>query len=351
MKNIIRFFICGSLFLLTATNVFSQPSISGVLLSSAVSFQKNISRLTEEIRFYEKKILKCENSVTNSERILKLSKENNNKEAGRISSEAILNYQKTIADCQKHILLLKDSKRKNESALSAVKKAMESGSSQTGGVNSVALKHTGNVSVIKQNGEKYALDSSQNPGITAGDIISTSSDGFADIDFLDGKGSLTIGPDSKISMYREKDSTNVLEVLNGRIYSHVLKPDEYDNKLLDIKKCLDEDSLHLLVSKNDISLYDKYLTMMKAKVQKKVEAHVRVSAVLAIRGTQFTIRVIDENSSELQVIEGKIEVYPANSTESVIVYGGQSCLLKNGTHPNIMQADTLNINKWWRYEE
>jgi hypothetical protein len=53
------------------------------------------------------------------------------------------------------------------------------------------LKHSGNVSVIKQNGEKYALNSAQNPGIEAGDIISTSSDGFAYLDFLDGRGSLT----------------------------------------------------------------------------------------------------------------------------------------------------------------
>jgi hypothetical protein len=247
--------------------------------------------------------------------------------------------------------LLKDKKRQNESALASVKKIMESVSSQTNKVNSVALKHTGNVSVIKQNGEKYALNSAQNPGIEAGDVISTSSDGFADLDFLDGRGSLTVGPDSKIKMYREKDSTNVLEVMNGKIYSHVLKPDEYEKKLLDIKNCLDEDSLHQLLSKNDIPLYDKYLMKMEARVQKKLEARVRVSAVLAIRGTQFTINVVNENSSELQVIEGKIEVFPANSTESVIVYGGQSCLIKNGTRPQIMQSDTLNVNKWWKYEE
>jgi hypothetical protein len=351
MKNIMKSLIFGSLLLLTTMNVFSQLSITGVLLSSAVSFQKNISSLSEEIRFYEKKTFKYENSIANSERILKLSKENNNKEAERISSEAILTYQKTIADCKKHILLLKDRKRKNESALAAVKKTMDSGSSQTNEVNSVALKHTGHVSVINQKGEEYALNSAQNPGIKAGDVISTSSDGFADIDFLDGKGSLTIGPDSKIRMYREKDSTNVLEVLNGKIYSHVLKPDEYDNKLLDIKKCLDEDTLHLLVSKNDISLYDKYLMMMKARVQKKFEAHIRVSAALAIRGTQFTIKVINENSSELQLIEGKIEVFPSSNTESVTVYGGQSCLIRNGTRPQIIQSDTLNLDKWWQYEE
>jgi hypothetical protein len=43
-------------------------------------------------------------------------------------------------------------------------------------------------------------------------------------------------------------------------------------------------------------------------------------------------------------------VFTANSTESVIVYGGQSCLIKNETSPQIMQSDTLNINKWWKYE-
>ncbi len=228
---------------------------------------------------------------------------------------------------------------------------MESGSSQTNKVNSIALKHSGNVSVIKQNGEKYALNSAQNPGIEAGDVLSTSSDGFADLDFLDGRGSLTVGPDSKIKMYQEKDSTNVLEVMNGKIYSHVLKPDEYEKKLLDIKNCLDEDSLHLFLSKNDISLYDKYLLKMKARVQKKFEAHIRgVSAICAVRGTQFTIKVVNENSAELQVIEGKIEVFTANSTESVLVYGGQSCLIKNETSPQILQSDTLNINKWWKYE-
>ena len=66
-----------------------QLSSNAVLISSVVDLQKNITRLSDEISIYEKKIVKNENTVSNSERILKLARENNNKEAERISSEAI----------------------------------------------------------------------------------------------------------------------------------------------------------------------------------------------------------------------------------------------------------------------
>ena len=351
MNNTVKLLICCSLLLLPSTNVFSQVSVNSVLFSSAVSFQKNIVSFSEQIALYEKKIVKCENTISNSERILKLSKEGNNKEAERISSEAIVTSKRTITDCQKFILLLNSKKRQNESALASVKKAMESGSTHTNKTNAVASKHKGNVSIIKQNGEQYALNSAENPCIDEGDVISTSSDGFADLNFLDGRGALTVGPDSKIKMYREKDSTNVLEVMKGKIYSQVLKPDEYEKKLLDIKKCLNEDSLHMILSSYDRHLYIEHFLEMNPPLKRKLEVRTP-AAVTSVRGTIFTVSMINENTTELKVIEGKVEMTPANGTSAIMVNGGQSCLMdKNKKDPQLIQSDSLNINKWWKYEE
>lgn len=74
---------------------------------------------------------------------VKLSIEGNNKEAERVSSQAIVNSKKTITDCQKFILLLNSKKKQNESALASVKKAIESGASRTNKINGVVSNTQG----------------------------------------------------------------------------------------------------------------------------------------------------------------------------------------------------------------
>ncbi|MDP4227540.1 MAG: FecR domain-containing protein [Bacteroidota bacterium] len=354
MKNKFKLLICCCLSFLWATNLFPQQNVNVVLISSAISLQKTITRLSGEISGYEKKIVKCQNTISNSEKIQKMATEKNNKEAYRISSEAISTSKQSISDCRNFISALTEKKKKYQASLNEVKKTIESNASLK--TNAVLLNSRGQVSVIKPDGSQYKISSSQNPCLDAGDIISTSFDGFASFDFLEGRGSLTVGPGSKVKMSAEKDSTQVLDVMKGSVYSGILKADEYEKKLVDMYHNFSNDSLLKSISYYSSLSSDQWNRLAQKEVircLRKSKFETRTpNAICAVRGTKFTVRVESDNNTEVQVLEGKVEITPLNDKDAVFVTGGQIFLLNTkDIHPQIIQADTLNTKKWWNYEE
>lgn len=356
MNNIVKTLIFCSFLIMPVDEALPQLSSNAVFISSVVDLQKNITRLSDEISVYEKKILKNENTVSNSGRILKLARENNNKEAERISSEAIMTSEKTISECRNFIVILNNKKKQYESALASVKKSLASDSALTDKIKAVSLRQTGRVAVTKQNGDQYELKSGQNQFLENGDIITTGNDGMVDLKFLEGRGSVTVGPDSKIKMLNENDSTAVMEVMKGKIYSGIIKADEYEKKMVEMYQDFSADSLLNSFSQFNSMTPEQRTRFIRNNVLKlfrKEKFEVRTpSAICGIRGTHFSIRVPNANTTELQVIEGKVEVTSVSETMPAMVCGGQSCIInKNGGVPLAVQTDTLNFNKWWEDEE
>lgn len=356
MKKQLKLLICCCLSFLGATNLFPQQNVNGVLISSAVSLQKTITRLSMEISGYEKKIVKCQNTISNSEKIQKMAIEKNNKEAYRISSEAISTSKQSISECRNFISVLTEKKKKYQTSLNEVKKTIESNVSLK--TNAVLLNCKGKVSVIKPDGSQYKISSSQNPCLDAGDIISTAPEGFASFDFLEGRGSLTLGPDSKVKMNIEKDTTQVLDVMKGTIYSGVLKADEYEKKISGMYHDFSKDSLlksiayySSLSEKQWADLARKTALGPNNKYKHKFEVRTP-NVVCAVRGTCFTVSIGDDGNTEIHLIEGRVEVMPLNSKKSFYITEGQSFIMNaKDSEPQVIQADTLNIKKWWKYEE
>jgi len=328
----------------------SQIPVNGVLISSAVDCRKKITQLTVEIKKYENRILKSQNTIAHSESIQKNARDAGNKEAERIATEAISNSSKTIKECREYIVSLKERRSKYQSAVESIKKAM----GQTNKLNAVARDFTGQVSITRLSGEKIDLKSAAANTMEAGDIINTSSDGKIDLDFLEGRGNVTVGPDSKVRMIKEKDSTDVLEVMKGEIYSSVLKTDEYEKKIIDLYQSFSTDSLLRSVEPYKNFTPEQWVLFAR-RYAMKYEKKFRVrtpTAICGIRGTRFTVTVIDENTTELQVLEGKVEISPAGVNETVMVEGGQVCRInKNETPSGAVSCDTLTINRWWLYEK
>jgi hypothetical protein len=329
----------------------SQISVNGVLVSSAVDCQKKITRLTVEIKKYETRILKSQNTITRSETILKNAHDAGNAEAERIASEAISNSTKTISDCREYIAVLKGRRSRYLSALESVRKAM----GEPTGINAVALDFSGNVSITRPSGEKIEMNGKNANTLGAGDIISTSSDGIIDLEFLEGRGNVTVGPDSKVRMIKEKDSTNVLEVMKGKIYSSVLKADEYEKKMAGLYRDFRTDSLLSTIRTMSSFSEEQWIAYIRKNMPERMKRKFEVrtpSAALAVRGTRFVVTVIDENTTELLVIDGSVEFTSSGTAGSVMVDGGRVCRVnKNHAPAAAMPCDTLNINKWWQYEK
>ncbi len=351
MKNFTRSLICIFIILAHGTILQSQIPVSGVLISSAVDCQKKINQINGEIKKYENRILKSQNTITHSETIQKNAREAGNKEAERIAAEAISNSSKTIRECREYIVSLRERRSKYQSAVESIRKAM----GQTNKVNAVALDFTGQVSIIRTSGEKIDLKNASANIMEAGDIINTSSDGKVDLEFMEGRGKMTVGPDSKVRMIKEKDSSDVVEIMKGEIYSSVLKADEYEKKMTDLLKNFKADSLLSTIgtvsSFSDQQWHAYWRRSLPERWKKKFELRTP-AAVTSVRGTKFGITVIDENTTELLVTEGTVEIKPSGADEAIVVEGGQVCRITRGQAcAGAIPCDTLNINKWWLYEK
>ena len=82
-----------------------------LLLSTILKLEKNITKSVEDIRRYENAILKCERTITTSEKIIGLAQEKGNLEAEKVAKDALL---KSSEAKEKNIRLLNSAKLKKE---------------------------------------------------------------------------------------------------------------------------------------------------------------------------------------------------------------------------------------------
>lgn len=334
--------------------LLSQAPVSQVLLSSAVDCRKKIEQVSAEIVRYQNRIVKSRNTIANSATIQKKARDAGNKEAERIATEAIANSEKTIKDCSNFIAALKEKRSRYQVALSSILKAMNAGPGQVTNTTGAVLGYAGSVSIRNTSGNEKSLGNSSSFVFGQGDVISTSTDGFVNLDYLEGRGTLTVGPESEVRMLKDKDSTDVLEVIKGKVYSGVLRADEYEQKMMDLYQEFSADSLLRSVEPYKSYSAEQWTGFVRARMlrySKKFEVRTP-SAALAVRGTKFTVEVSDDNTTELKVFEGKVELSDPGTKRSVMVETGQVCRInKNENFPVVQPIDTLKNNKWWQYEK
>ena len=354
MKIINRFIACTAFMMLSCTVLSAQTPVSQVLLSSAVDCRKKIEQVSAEIVRYQNRIVKSRNTIANSTTIQKKARETGNKEAERVATEAMANSEKTIKECNNFIVALKEKRSRYQSSLSSILRAMNSGTGQEANPAGTVLGYTGTVNIRNASGAESSLTGSSSFVFGQGDEISTSSDGSVSLNYLEGRGSLTVGPGSQVRMTKDKDSTDVLEVIKGKVYSGVLKADEYEKKMMDLYQKFSADSLLKSVEPYKSYTYEQWVGFVRARAlrySRKFEVRTP-SAVLAVRGTKFTVEVTDDNTTELRVIEGRVEYINPGTSGNIMVESGQVCRInKNEGLPVTQPVDTLNINKWWQYEK
>lgn len=335
-------FIQAFLFNVLAQDYSDQKNT--LLLSTITQLGKNITKADENIQRYEKEILKCEKTIATSEKIIGLANEQGNSDAEKVAKDAL--FKSTTAK-EKNIKLLNSAKlKKNQSKiiLASVKSKLFTNVKNEPVIEAVALNYYGNITILKNNGEQFKLNDTQSSLLETGDVITTSENSKVEFQFLEGRGNINVNENTKLK-FNKQDSTDVVEVIKGKVKLGVQKIDEYEKDLME-----QYEKYKQTVSSIPES-YEQFVKSLKAKLKKKFEVRYR-GGTCSIRGTEFIVYANDDNNTEIIVLEGTVEMKSTNGLNTILINAGQKGIVNDeGILSEPIQIDITKLEKWWEDEE
>ena len=172
--------------------------------------------------------------------------------------------------------------------------------------------------------------------INDGDKITTSSDGKIELKILDGRGNFIVGPDSEVIVKKKSADEEGVEFIQGKVYTKVDKSDEYLQKVKDY-----------------IERYKEDLKTIKGWTEEKMKEYglkghrysiKTITAVLGIRGTEFTVETNKTRFTKISVIEGSVEVSLTGKNEVTEIPEGYEAII-NGEI--LTKRKIEKLEKWW----
>lgn len=185
--------------------------------------------------------------------------------------------------------------------------------------------HKGMISIRKANGETHVLGENESLDIHEGDVITTGENGHIKIHFAFEKGGddICIDSNTKVRIVKGEDGIMQPEVLGGNFHSA--------SSILDYTK----ETLENL--KRDV----------KTALIKKLQVRTP-TAIIANRGTDFTVSVNDLLETEVIVFEGSVDIKGIGNESSTIIeagFRGRVSISGSVAQPEKINLDS--IKKWW----
>lgn len=214
---------------------------------------------------------------------------------------------------------------------------------------SLASSLSGRAQIIKPDGSSIDLGSDSPGFLSPGHIIKTS-EGKAELQSLGGRATTQLDRDSELAVMDETGEAQNFELVRGRLHGVVDKVDsflsclkqgfeDYREDLGTIKDYFSDDELNAEVNKR-LNIWFRW-----AKGDIIRAESIKVTAVLGIRGTEYLIQRHPENSVEVWVLDGEVELTFPGNAESIIVKAGYKCSFnENGPSAPVLY-DT--VEKWW----
>lgn len=343
------------------------------LLSVFFKAQALRDQAIAEIKKIDMEIKKNEETIQKSQQIINLA-----------SQRTDVNARKAEAIAKEALIKAQEAKRRNEEIKREweLKKIRADRSyatiqnmlSQSGGsdnhIKGFITNYTGNAWIVNAEGKQVSLE---NNFLKPGDEVWTG-DGTAEIQMLDGRATAKLGPYSKFTIKKDTPEEQIAELLKGKVYMAVDKIDEYAKKMKEKLEQLENNEDLKKVVKNLKEDIKGYAELIEAGIycSQQIDFLVRShciqdylnkhgyyealhllhkqslrtpTAVLGIRGTKYTVDVKNQDITEINVLEGSIEVSSLTGDKKVIVNEGYKVIAtKNG----IGNPEKItNIEKWW----
>jgi hypothetical protein len=326
----------------------SSSEKNDLLISVIFKLEKMWDDATADIQKCESAIQKCDKTISNSENIIKAAKENRNVEAEKIANDAIARAKVAKEKNSEMKKSAEEKQKKVQLALATVKNEFSKSLSNPQKIKSVITSYSGHVSIQKKNGEHFTFEKDQEGLLENGDKISTFENSRLEMQFLDGRGTMNVGPYSQIKIEEDEADTQVMNMIKGQVNFTVEKLENYQATMEEKINKYKED---LKTDKDEFKqkMVDGYNAIIKypENVIKKFKVRTP-SCFVAVRGTQFLVYEDVEKGTELIVLEGSVEIKGIKEGNTIIVNAGyKATVTKDGILSDPEKIDLTKIVRWW----
>jgi len=325
------------------------------LLGIIFKLENMRDKAVEDIQKYKGDIQKCENTISKSENIVRLAQQKGNVQAEIIAREASLKAQEAKIKNKEKKNSAELNKKRAEFALATVKNELSNALSQPQKIKSVITNYSGRVEIQKENGETFDFGKNQPVFLEKGDAIQTYGNSSAELQFLEGRGSLKVGEYSKVKMEADDAGTEVMNMIQGKVNISVEKVENYQKMMEEKIKAYKED-LKTVKDETKQKIVDEYesilISIRKAKkaserFAKKFEVQTP-SFAMSVRGTQFLVYEDEKTGTEIIVLEGSVEMKGTKGDKTIIVNAGyKGTATKGGILSDPEKIDLSKIERWW----
>jgi len=328
---------------------YDEPQYnSNFLLSVLFKAQELRDKATMEIRKIDMEIKKNEEAIQKSEKIISLAQQKGNTKAEMVAKDALMKAQEAKRKNEETKKQWELNKMRADRSYAAIQNMFSQNLGSSKQIKGFMSNYTGNVYIIKANGEKASPD---NGFLDPGDKVWTGN-GSAEIQMLDGRGSATLGPYSEFVMKKDTPQEQVVELLKGKVYMAVDKIDEYAKKMNEKIDQYKEDLQTIKqLNKEDIKDIENYLRN-ENRILRNIIRHVEekvnktpITVVVGVRGTKFTSEIKDNNTYEVTVLEGIVDVTILEKDKTLSVEAGNKAII--GVDGDVKVEKIDQIEKWW----
>ncbi len=317
----------------------------------------DLQRYTDEIR-------KCNRTIEQSEKIIRLARQKGSSRAETIAGNALARARQARLKNKELKKSAALRKKQAEVALANVRNLLARQLSVNREIRSVVTGRRGRVTIFsKRRNESINLDDDRAVFLEPGDEIWTYGNSSVEMRFLDGRGTLQLGEYSRFRLEEDKPGTQIINMLKGKIYIGVEKLDEYRNMVEEKLKAYQEDAS---------TIKDEVVRKMVDQYERKKDRWQKVKSgryysygllgplgstplirtptcVLAERGTKFLVFEDETTGTEVTVLEGTVEVKPAKGEKTFLVgAGGRIQVTGAGVVSPPEKIDLEKITRWWK---
>lgn len=199
------------------------------------------------------------------------------------------------------------SKARAEEGIARVRNLLAKMSGEDIPVQAVVKHISGDVLYITRDGKGSQLGNDR-PYLEPGDTIVTRGNGRVEIQMLEGDGTVTVGPNSNFKVYGDDVLGETVDILEGKF------------------------------------------RFIKAKIQKYARRfEVKTpNFIMSVQGTEFLVHVGPDETTEVVVLEGKLDVRPLKGDKTLPVEAGYKLSVpKQGAVAEPVPVDLGKIDRWW----
>jgi hypothetical protein len=285
-----------------------------------------------ELRTSEQIFLEAENRMT-------IAQETRNRQAAWDARAPLDKARSDLKKVKQAGARLELARKRAEASFAAARSFLVSGEggqsrSQAWGLASL---RDGKAEILRQGGEKIALEGSRPRLLEPGDELMTMGAGGAEVLVLNGRCVVALGERSRLKLEEDGKQGQILRLLQGKLYAAVDTADDFADLLQGGGGQVEADpKLEEAVSR----------TRERARelADKKFLAR-GPSACFAARGGKFTVELTQSGGTEISVFEAAVEAGDAECAQQVTVEEGFKVIV---TKDGISEPEKApDLDRWW----